>query len=158
MPDYFPVAAGMFWTYEAVSARGRRVVRVEIVAAEASGGVTRAAGRSRVDDGAWLEFSVVAGPDAVRVEGVVELPLPPVVGAVWTAGGDSLRIASDRAAARTPAGRFTGCLRVEVLLSGGDAGSAERYYAPGLGLVRESVSEEGDPSDKALLSYGRLES
>lgn len=157
MPDYFPVAAGMFWTYESASSRGRRVVRVEIASAETSGGVTRAAGRSRVGDGAWLEFSVVAGPDAVRVEGVVELLLPPVVGASWTAGGDRLRIASDRAVVRTPAGRFTDCLKVEVLLSGGDAGSAERYYAPGLGLVRESVSEEGDPSDKALLSYGRTE-
>lgn len=155
MSEYFPVAAGMFWTYESDSPRGRRTVRVEIVSAEESGGVTRAAGRSRVDEGGWLEFSVVVGPDAVRVEGVVELPLPPVVGASWTAGGDSLRIASDRAVVRTPAGRFTDCLKVEVLLSGGDAGSAERFYAPGLGLVRESVSEEGEPSDKALLSYGR---
>ena len=155
MSDYFPVAAGMFWTYEADSSRGRRTVRVEVVSAEESGGVTRAAGRSRVGTGSWLEFSVVVGPDAVRVEGVVEFPLPPVVGASWAAGGDLLRIASDRAVVSTPAGRFTGCLKVEVLLAGGDAGSAERFYAPGLGLVRESISEEGEPSDKRLLSYGR---
>ena len=116
MSDYFPIEAGMFWTYEADSSRGRRIV---------------------------------------RVEGVVEFPLPPVVGASWTAGGDSLRIASDRATVSTPAGRFTDCLKVEVLLAGGDAGSAERFYAPGLGLVRESISEEGEPSDKRLLSYGR---
>ncbi|MDE2292167.1 MAG: hypothetical protein KGL53_08800 [Elusimicrobia bacterium] len=152
--DYFPLAAGMFWEYESTTPERRRRVRVEVLSVEESGGTTRAAGRSRVGDGPWLEFSVVRDADSVRIEGVVELPLPPVVGASWNAGGDALRVESDRAEARTPAGRFKDCLRVTVLIAGGDAGVGERLYAPGVGLVREALSDEGEPSEKTLVTWG----
>lgn len=154
MAEHFPLQAGRFWVYRAESARGAREVRVEIVSVEADGAAVRASGRSRVGEGTWLEFSVVEDASSVRVEGVVELPLPPSVGASWDAGGDALSIESDRAAVRTPAGRFEDCLRVRVLLAGGDAGTGERLYAPGVGLVRESLSDEGDPTERVLTSYG----
>ena len=41
----------------------------------------------------------------------------------------------ETAAAETPAGHFTGCLRVGYLIAAGDGGSGERLYAPGVGLV-----------------------
>lgn len=154
MSEYFPLQAGRFWEYEAESSRGRRRVRVELTSVEADGGTTRAAGRSRVGDGAWLEFSVVEDAASVRVEGVVEFPLPPLVGAAWDAAGDALRVASVRARAEVPAGAFAGCLRVVVLIAGGDAGTGERLYAPGVGLVRETLSDEGDPSERVLVAYG----
>lgn len=154
MAEHFPLQAGRFWEYDSDSSRGRRRVRVEVLAVEADGAVTRAVGRSRVGEGAWLEFSVVEDAASLRVEGVVELPLPPRVGASWDAGGDSLRIDSDRARAEVPAGAFSDCLRVVVLLAGGDSGTGERLYAPGVGLVRETLSDEGDPSERVLVSYG----
>lgn len=155
--DYFPLSAGLFWVYESQGERGRRTVRVELASVEEAGGVTRAAGRSRVGEGPWLEFSVVRDAAAVRIEGVVELPLPPSVGAAWDAGGDALRVESERARVETPAGRFEDCLRVSVRLAGGDAGVGERVYAPDVGLVKESLSSEGEPSEKLLVSWGRSE-
>jgi len=157
MADFFPLQAGRFWEYDSESSRGRRRVRVEIVAVEDDRGTTRASGRSRVGSAPWLEFSVVEDASSVRVEGLVEFPLPPNVGAAWDAGGDALRIDSDRARAQVPAGRFQGCLRVVVLLAGGDSGTGERLYAPGVGLVRETLSDEGDPSERVLVTYGMTE-
>ncbi|MBI3297350.1 MAG: hypothetical protein HYZ75_04240 [Elusimicrobia bacterium] len=154
MADYFPLEAGRFWTYEVETPRGRKVIRVEVVSAESFAGSTRAACRSRVDERPWLDFSVVADASSVRVEGVVELPEPPAVGASWATANEALRIADDDAVVETPAGRFEGCLRVVVLIAGGDAGSGERFYAPGLGLVREALSDEAEPSEKSLLSWG----
>lgn len=154
MAEHFPLQAGRFWEYDSESSRGRRRVRVEIVSVERDAGAIRALGRTCVDGGAWLEFSVVEDDAALRVEGVVEFPLPPVVGASWEGGGDALRVESLRARCEVPAGPFTDCLRVVVLLAGGDSGSGERLYAPGVGLVRETLSDEGDPSERVLVSYG----
>lgn len=154
MADYFPLQAGRFWEYDSESSRGRRRVRVEILTVETDFGATRAAGRSRVGEGPWLEFSVVEDASSLRVEGVVEFPLPTLVGAAWDAGGDALRVESLRAREEVPAGKFTGCLRVVVLIAGGDSGTGERIYAPGVGLVRETLSDEGDPSERVLVTYG----
>lgn len=154
MPDFFPLKTGLFWTYESLTSQGRRLLRVEIVSALTTRGVTRASGRSRVDTNPWLGFIVVAEAGAVRVDGLLELPVPPAVGAAWEAGGDALRIAAADAVVDTPAGRFENCLRVVVLIAGGDAGSGERFYAPGLGLVREVLSDESEPSEKSLVSWG----
>ena len=154
MAEHFPLQAGRFWEYDSESSRGHRRVRIEVVSVEADGGALRAACRTRVDGGSWLEFSAVEDGASLRVEGVVELPLPPSVGARWDAGGDALSIESERARAVVPAGTFTDCLRVAVLIAGGDSGVGERLYAPGVGLVRESLSDEGDPSERVLVSYG----
>lgn len=154
MAEHFPLQAGRFWEYEAESSRGRRRVRVEVLSVEHDPGATRAVGRTRVGEGPWLEFSVVEDAAALRVEGVVEFPLPPRVGAEWEGGGDALRVESLAARCEVPAGAFTDCLRVVVLIAGGDSGSGERLYAPGVGLVRETLSDEGDPSERVLVSYG----
>jgi hypothetical protein len=44
-----------------------------------------------------------------------------------------------------------------VLIAGGDSGTGERIYAPGVGLVRETLSDEGDPSERVLVTYGMSE-
>ena len=59
------------------------------------------------------------------------------------------------ASAETPAGRFSGCLRVGYLIAAGDAGCGERFYAPGLGLVRETCADEADPFELVLTSSSR---
>ena len=156
MADYYPVEAGRVWVYETETTRGRRRVREEILSAVREGGTLRVRGRSVIEGRAeGREFEVVEDASSVRVDGVVELPEPPVLGAAWEAAGDSCRIAALDAFVEVPGGRFRGCLRVAYLISGGDAGSGERYYAPGVGLVREVRSDEADPFERVLVSWGR---
>jgi len=52
-----------------------------------------------------------------------------------------------------PAGAYNGCLKITTRLSGGDAGSAERYYAPGVGLVYERINSEDRQETLKLTSY-----
>ena len=156
MADYFPVQAGRFWVYETESVRGRRRVREEILSVVVEGATLRARGRSVIEGRAeGREFAVVQDASGVRVDGVVELPEPPVLGASWEAAGDSCRVAALDGVAETPGGRFVDCLRVAYLIAGGDEGSGEKYYAPGVGLVRELRSDEADPFERVLLSWGR---
>jgi len=51
----------------------------------------------------------------------------------------------------TPAGKFTGCLRVAYLIAEGDGGSGERFYAPGVGLVKAVDNDEGEPLSLQLV-------
>lgn len=156
LPDYFPLAAGLFWVYRTESPRGRRTVREEIVSAVQEGPALRARGRCVVAGRAeGREFSVVKDASGVRVDAVLELPEPPALGASWEAAGDSCRIAALDGVVEAPGGRFTACLRVAYLIAGGDAGSGERFYAPGVGLVREVRGDEADPFERVLLSWGR---
>lgn len=156
MSDFYPLDAGRFWVYETRSTRGSRRVREAILSAVSEGGTLRARGRSVIEGRTeGREFAVVKDAAGTRVDGLLELPEPPVLGASWEAAGDSCRIAALDAAVEVPGGRFTGCLRVAYLIAGGDAGSGEKHYAPGVGLVREVRSDEADPFERVLVSWGR---
>ena len=52
----------------------------------------------------------------------------------------------------TPAGKFTGCLRVAYLIAEGDGGSGERHYAPGVGLVKVVENDEAEPFTHELIA------
>lgn len=82
----------------------------------------------------------------------LEFPIPLVYNAVWFEGPDRSRVAALNAEVQVPAGLFKGCLKIVTRLSGGDAGTAERYYAPGVGLVYERVTSEERQDTLRLLS------
>jgi hypothetical protein len=44
---------------------------------------------------------------------------------------------------------------VVYAIAGGDGGSGERLYAPGVGLVRETCHDEADPWEARLTALAR---
>ena len=83
----------------------------------------------------------------------LELPFPLAYNQVWNEGSDRNRVAALNAKISVPAGTYSGCLRITTKLGGGDAGSAERYYAPGVGLVYEQINAEDSQQTIKLTSY-----
>ena len=104
-------------------------------------------------------FALVSGPDGIRASDSplygprLEFPLPLVYNAAWNEGPDRSRVAALNARVSVPAGDYAGCLKIATRLGGGDAGSAERYYAPGIGLVYERVISEDRQETLKLTSY-----
>lgn len=152
--DYFPLVAGRTLHYEVD--RGGEVGRlaVEVLAVEQALGVTTArcrATETRSGDARVSEFEVVKDSSWVRVDGRQEFPLPPRPGVRWDAPPLACEVAGLDADVEVPAGAFAGCLKVSYLVAGGDAGCGDRYYAPGVGLVREDCSEESDPFELRLV-------
>ena len=83
----------------------------------------------------------------------LELPFPLVYNSVWTEGADRSRVAALNARVTVPAGVYNGCLKITTRLNGGEAGAAERYYAPGVGLVYEQIISEDRQETIRLTSY-----
>jgi hypothetical protein len=83
----------------------------------------------------------------------LEIPFPLVYNQVWNEGYDRNRVAALNAKIAVPAGTYNGCLKIVSKLGGGDAGSADRYYAPGVGLVYEQITAEESQQTLKLVSY-----
>lgn len=151
-PDYLPLTPGQRLEYDERRAEGVRRVIVE-VSADGATLHRRWVGEDGTprSSGARIERR----PDGVYIGGAMALPLPPRPGASWTVAPLSFRVEDAVSVALTPAGRFADCLRVSYLIAAGDAGSGERFYAPGVGLVREDCSDEGDPFELALAARSR---
>ncbi len=104
-------------------------------------------------------FRITASPDGFRASDSplygprLEIPLPLANNRSWNDGPDHNRVAALDAKVSVPAGAFSGCLRISTSLSGGDAGSAERYYAPGIGLVYERIIAEDRQETLKLVSF-----
>lgn len=104
-------------------------------------------------------FTVAADPYGIRSSDSplygprVEIPLPLAYNTVWNEGADHNRVAAMNAEIAVPAGVYKGCLKIVTRLSGGDAGSALRYYAPGIGLVYERIISEDRQETLKLTSY-----
>ncbi len=151
--DYFPLLPGLVLAYRTKSLEGQGRLKIEVLSLEAAGGLLRAkcrrtsalAGRVKVS-----EFEVVQDERGVHADGGLDLPLPPDVGRRWSRGAASYAVEADDAVTTVPAGTYRGCLRVAYRLAGGDAGGGERFYAPGVGLVRELCTDETDPFELAL--------
>jgi hypothetical protein len=154
-PDFLPLAPGLRLEYSVKRARRERALVVEHLPARGGGVIVRRAWTAP-DGTAETETSrAERRGDGVYFDGALALPLPPRAGAVWTAPPRAYRVEALDAEARTPAGRFEGCLRVGYLIAGGDGGSGERLYAPGVGLVRETCHDEADPYEVALTAFSR---
>ncbi|MFI5344978.1 MAG: hypothetical protein ACHQ51_01265 [Elusimicrobiota bacterium] len=148
-PDYLPLTPGLRLEYAVNRFQRERALVVEHLPSAA--GVTVRRTWTAPDGSSESETSrAERRGDGIYVDGALILPLPAVPGARWSAPPREYRVETLDAAASTPAGRFNGCLRVGYLIAGGDGGSGERLYAPGVGLVRETCHDEADPFEVAL--------
>ncbi|OGR41848.1 MAG: hypothetical protein A2X35_11085 [Elusimicrobia bacterium GWA2_61_42] len=161
--DYLPLNQRAVYEYEYTSSEftGVKTVRVEYLEysqAERSVKVNMiifaARSKPRVSN-----FVVTAGPAGIRSSDSplsgprLEIPFPLAYNQVWNEGSDRNRVAALNAKAAVPAGTFDGCLKITTKLGGGDSGAAERYYAPGVGLVYEQIISEDRQEAIRLTSY-----
>lgn len=160
--EYLPLARRAVLEYEYYSSEyaAPRAVRVEFLsysdkdAAAQVNMIIFGEKKPRVSN-----FVMTAARDGIRSTDSplygprLELPLPLVYNASWNEGPDHSRVAALNAKVSVPAGDYEGCLKIATRLSGGDAGSAERYYAPGVGLVYERVISEDRQETLKLTSY-----
>ncbi|HVE12527.1 MAG TPA: hypothetical protein VNI01_03965 [Elusimicrobiota bacterium] len=163
-PDFFPLSAGLRLDYQLTSTEfaGTESVRVVIESVDAFRDDARARvllTRSRGGTESQVRYAVRRGRREIVSEGGVlglarrEFPLPALVGKTWVEEPDRHEIASREASIAVPAGNFKNCLRVNVFLAGGDAGSAIRYYAPGVGYVYEEYSGEAWGARVQLIAF-----
>ena len=154
-PDFLPLAPGMRLEYEVRRAGETQNLVVEH-AADAGAGVTVRRTWTAEDGAVQTETGrAERRADGVYFDGELALPLPARPGAEWSLPPRSYRAEALDASAETPAGRFSGCLRVGYLIAAGDGGCGERLYAPGVGLVRELCSDEADPFEVRLTAFSR---
>jgi len=153
-PDYLPLSPGLRLEYRVRRAQGTRSLTVEHLAA--AGGVLVRRTWTAPDGSTESETSRgERRADGVYDDGERVLPLPARPGAAWSRPPRAYRVESQGAAVSAPAGDFSGCLRVTYLIAAGDAGCGERLYAPGVGLVRETCSDEADPFEILLTGVAR---
>ncbi len=154
-PDYLPLSPGLRLEYEVRRAGQSRALVVEHAAADGEGVIVRRTWTA--EDGSTETETCRAErrADGVYFDGERALPRPARPGASWSLPPRAYRVEALDAAAETPAGRFSGCLRVAYLIAAGDGGCGERLYAPGVGLVRELCGDEADPFEVRLTAFSR---
>lgn len=160
--EYMPIHKKAVFQYEYTSSEfpGSKVIRVEYMS-YSDKDKTAAVNMVVFNRYAPKVINYVVTADAYGVRSSdsplygprLEFPLPLRYNTVWHEGPDRHRAAALNAKVETPAGPFHGCLKVKTYLSGGDAGSAERYYAPGVGLVYEKINSEDRQETIKLVSY-----
>ena len=154
-PDFLPLSPGMRLEYEVRRAGETQGLVVEHSTDDGAGVIVR---RTWTQEGGAMETETSRAErraDGVYFDGELALPRPAAPGVAWARPPRSYRVESLDASAETPAGKFSGCLRVGYLIAAGDGGCGERLYAPGVGLVREVCSDEADPFEVRLTSFSR---
>lgn len=152
-PDFLPLTPGLRLEYRVSRAQETRSLLVEHLAAAGRGVILRRTWTA-ADGASETETSrAERREDGVYFDGLLALPLPARPGASWASPPREYRVEALDAAAETPAGTFGGCLRVGYLIAAGDGGCGERLYAPGVGLVRETCSDEADPFEVVLTAF-----
>jgi hypothetical protein len=156
--DYAPLAKGLTLFYalvdhDAPEPRVRRLIWTVEEAGEASG--ARVARVSlRWDERPKILAEVRASAEGVWTDGALDLKLPPVENDEWRAEGDAhplRRVLSLGSTGRGLERDYHGCL--EVGLTNEDTDSGRRWYAPGVGLVREDWTGESRNSTLALIRF-----
>ena len=153
--DYFPLAQGAVRKYSSSDVQGKGAFTVEILSVAAADGVTTAHVRKTVhsEPPRVVEYEVAKNAAGVRSDGFTEFKLPIELGAKWIVSPRRYWIEALDAVVETPAGKFKECMRVAYLIAEGDGGSGERYYAPGVGLVKVVENDEGEPFTHELTAY-----
>lgn len=149
MPDFFPLVEGAVREFELKDSQGSSRITNKVLEVSTQGAVTTAKGRRTVartgKPATTSEFTVTKDAQGVREGGYIEFQNPVNAGTEWISPPRRFWIASLDAAVETPAGKFKNCLRVAYLIAEGDGGSGERFYAPGVGLVKVVDNDEGEP-------------
>lgn len=157
--DFFPLKKGAMREYATARAAGSGRSKIEVLDVSIAGGTTTARCRRTVkqqnEPEKVDEFTVVKDAEGVRSDEAVEYKHPVEVGTEWISAPWRYWIEALDAAIETPAGKFSGCLRVACLIAEGDGGSGERHYAPGVGLVKVVEHDEADPFTLELIAYSR---
>lgn len=94
--------------------------------------------------------------DGIVIGGRKEFPLPPKEGIKWDESPDSNEIVSLTDKLSIKAGKFSNCMKILTKISGGDAGTSVRYYAPGVGYVFEDYYAEDKICKVELISIGTV--
>ena len=160
--DYLPLNKRVVYEYEYTSSEflGAKVIRVEFMGyseTEKSASVNMIIfnkNKPKVSN-----FVIAAGPSGIRSSDSpiygprLELPFPLAYSQTWNEGSDRNRVAALNARITVPGGLYNGCLKITTRLNGGEAGTAERYYAPGVGLVYEQIISEDRQDTIKLTAY-----
>jgi hypothetical protein len=154
-PDFLPLLPGLRLEYALKRAGETSRLTVEHLAGE--GGAVSVRRTWTAADGSSETQTTRAErrADGVYDAGTKILPLPPRAGASWAIPPYEFRVEGPAGEVAVPAGRFSAGLRVSYLIAGGDGGSGERFYAPGVGLVRELCADEADPFEATLTAVVR---
>ncbi len=72
----------------------------------------------------------------------IEIPIPLFKDKRWTENGNENRVIGFSSKVETPYGSFNNCLKILTNIKGNEVGKRERYYAPGIGLVKEILKVE----------------
>jgi hypothetical protein len=157
MADFFPLVPGARREYALANSQGTGTFTVEVLAVSTSGDRTVAQCRRTTHwQGVPLRvylFEVVKDDADVSSDGIPEFLFPVQNGTEWILSPRRYWIEALDAVIETKAGVFKNCLRVAYLIAEGDGGSGERYYAPGVGLVKVVENDEGDPFTHELISH-----
>lgn len=156
-PDFFPLVKGAVREYSSGTALGKGAFKIEILSVATSGAKTIAKCRRTVrgngEPPAVAEFEAIKDAAEVRSGSATEFKLPVRKGVEWIVSPRRYWIEALDASIKTPAGSFTNCLRVAYLIAEGDGSSGERYYAPGVGLVKVVENDEGEPFTHELIAH-----
>lgn len=156
--DYFPLQPGLVLEYRTKDSSSQGRVIIEVVSVSKKPKTTQALLRRITEWGGpakTLEYPVLRDTSGVYTDGEKEFPFPLTLGRKWSRRPNEYTVDALDAVVKVPAGTFRGCLRVSYLIGGGDAGSGERYYAPGIGFVYEACADEIDPYEFALTASRR---
>lgn len=99
------------------------------------------------------EFSILKRPDGIFKNRNLIFPLPLKIGRSWPEGSLQCTVQALDATTEVLAGKFNECLRITYLIAAGGAGWGHRFYAPGIGLVREDHSDEASPWSRVLIKH-----
>jgi hypothetical protein len=149
--EFFPMRKSRIYEYEYTSSEflGSRKLTIEYLDYSEKEGFLTARLTAYNRTTPWVEdYSVQFKGDGLHATSSplggprVEIPLPLYQNRSWSEGQFYNRVTSLKHRTTVPAGTFEGCLKILTKIGGGDAGSAYRVYAPGVGLVEEALSAE----------------
>lgn len=155
MSEFFPLIKGRALEYDLADGDGRGILITEFGEVTRGSGVWRAKVRQLIQrgDDAPEGFDYVVTKDAGQVVTSawgLELKLPLRKGQAWRRGPADFVVETLSARKAVPCGDFKGCLELSFLIASGDAGGGRRFYAPGVGLIYASSTDEADPFELSL--------
>lgn len=164
--DYFPLLKGLCleYLYESNEFSAPAHVVVTILRVSGKGKSVSAVARMTTKlkgQETSTEFKVAKTPksvcsyDGIIIGGRTEFALPVKVGVKWREEPENSEIKSLAEKVKVPAGVFCNCMKVVSKMELEDGGSAERYYAPGVGYVMEKYCTSDIQATVQLLSVSQ---
>lgn len=146
--DYYPFRKGMTRTYASKTSQDVHILKIVTVAVTEDRGTQYARMRKTIEAPGKppkvVEYDVYKDAMGVTERGEKTLPPAIKVGAAWQIFPRTYKLTSKTEKVKVPGGEFHKCVKIEYLLSGGEDGYGELYYAPNVGLIRRYVEETDD--------------